>query len=241
MRVSLIVPAFNEEQLLAATLAEIRNAAAAFAAAGWAVELIVCDNNSTDQTAAIARAAGATVVFEPVNQIALARNTGAAAATGDWLVFIDADSHPSRELFADAAERVRSGRVLACGATLRMDRRNVAAAVTVCGWNAISRTFRLMAGSFICVEAAAFRSVGGFDQEMFAAEEIGLSQRLKRLARDTSRRVVILHRHPLTTSARKVKLYSLWEWLWLLVRVVFTGGRALRNPQATHLWYDGRR
>lgn len=141
MRVSIIVPAFNEEQLLAATLAEIRNAAGAFAEVGWTVELIV----------------------------------------------------------------------------------------------------RLMAGSFICVEAAAFRSVGGFDQEMFAAEEIGLSQRLKKLACGTPRRVVILHRHPLTTSARKVKLYSLWEWLWLLVRVFFTGGRALRNPQATHLWYDGRR
>ena len=69
--------------------------AAAFTARGWTTELIVCDNNSSDATPAIAAAAGARVVFEPVNQIGRARNAAAAAATGDWLVFVDADSHPT--------------------------------------------------------------------------------------------------------------------------------------------------
>ena len=54
----------------------------------------------------MAAATGATVVFEPVNQIARARNTGAAAATGDWLIFVDADSRPSAELFADVQEAI---------------------------------------------------------------------------------------------------------------------------------------
>ena len=106
VQISVIVPAFNEEKLLGASLAEIKTAAAAFTRLGWDFELIVCDNNSTDRTADIARAAGAKVVFEPVNQIARARNCGAAAATGDWLIFVDADSHPSAELFADVAEQI---------------------------------------------------------------------------------------------------------------------------------------
>src|ERR1035441_10072378 len=88
LKISIIVPAFNEERLLGESLAQIKSAAHAFAQHGWDFELIVCDNNSTDRTAEIARAAGATVVFEPVNQIARARNSGAAAATGDWLVFL---------------------------------------------------------------------------------------------------------------------------------------------------------
>ncbi|HEY8251721.1 MAG TPA: glycosyltransferase, partial [Burkholderiales bacterium] len=100
MKVSVVVPAFNEERLLAGSLTAIRAAARAFDDAGWACELIVCDNNSTDRTAEIAREAGARVVFEPVNQIARARNAGAARASGEWLVFVDADSYPSRELFA---------------------------------------------------------------------------------------------------------------------------------------------
>ena len=65
MRFSIIVPAFNEEGLLAATLESIKSAARAFdGAGGW--ELIVCDNNSTDRTAEVARGEGAQVVFEPV-------------------------------------------------------------------------------------------------------------------------------------------------------------------------------
>ena len=104
MKVSVVVPAFNEERLLAGSLAAIRDAMRAFDQDGGMSELIVCDNNSTDRTAEIARAAGATVVFEPVNQIARARNRGAAAASGDWLVFVDADSYPSKGLFEDARE-----------------------------------------------------------------------------------------------------------------------------------------
>jgi len=79
--ISVVVPAFNEERLLAATLDSIKAAAQAFdGSGGW--ELIVCDNNSTDRTAGIAHAAGARVVFEPHNQISRARNRGAAAAAG---------------------------------------------------------------------------------------------------------------------------------------------------------------
>ncbi|HEV2431491.1 MAG TPA: glycosyltransferase, partial [Burkholderiales bacterium] len=77
MKLSVVVPAFNEERLLAGSLAAIRDALHAFEGAGWSTELIVCDNNSTDRTAEIARNARAMVVFEPVNQIARARNAGA--------------------------------------------------------------------------------------------------------------------------------------------------------------------
>ena len=241
MRVSIIVPAFNEEQLLADSLAEIRKASAAFSLRGWTVELIVCDNNSTDHTAGIASAGGATVVFEPLNQIARARNTGAAAATGDWLLFVDADTHPSRELFGDVAEQILSGRTLAGGATIRMDGEMLAARLSSGLWNLTSRRLKLMAGSFIFVEATAFRSVGGFSHEWFAGEELELSRRLKKLARNTRRRVVILHRHPIKTSARKIHLYTPWELVRLLARVVISGGRSLRNRESTHLWYDGRR
>ena len=55
----------------------VQAAAETFVRRGWETEVVVCDNNSTDRTAEIARAAGARVVFEPFNQIARARNTGA--------------------------------------------------------------------------------------------------------------------------------------------------------------------
>ena len=78
MKISVIVPAFNEEKLLAQTLGHLKEAIRVFERLGCAAQLIVCDNNSTDQTSQIARDGGAEVVFEPINQIARARNTGAA-------------------------------------------------------------------------------------------------------------------------------------------------------------------
>src|SRR5580765_5142801 len=113
LKISVVIPAFNEEKLIGASLESVRKAMAAFGDAGWDSEVIVCDNNSTDRTAEIARAAGATVVFEPVNQISRARNCGAAHANGDWLVFVDADSSPGDGLFAEVAEEIQSGRCLA--------------------------------------------------------------------------------------------------------------------------------
>src|SRR5882724_6787627 len=108
VKISVVVPAFNEERLLPATLRSIHAAAAVFSARGWASELIVCDNNSTDRTGEIARAGGAEVVFEPVNQIGRARNRGAEAATGDWLLFVDADSQPGRELMSEVAAAIET-------------------------------------------------------------------------------------------------------------------------------------
>src|SRR5207302_2877835 len=116
-----IIPAFNEERLLGESLVQVNAALTAFVGRGWQTELIVCDNNSTDRTAEIARAAGAHVIFEPVNQISRARNRGASAATGDWLMFIDADSFPIARLFARALAEMRDPRCAGGGCLLRLD------------------------------------------------------------------------------------------------------------------------
>ena len=241
MTISVLVPAFNEAGGLGATLMSIRTALPAFAARGWTSELVVCDNNSTDDTAAIARAHGARVVFEPVNQISRARNAAAAAATGDWLVFVDADSHPSTALLAEVAEAIATGRCLAGGSTVVMDGGGRLGAAMVGAWNALSRVTRWAAGSFIFVDAAAFRAVGGFSEDLYASEEIDLFRKLKRAARRAGRRIVILHRHPLATSGRKLELYSAGEIAGFMLRTVFTGGRTLRRADRCPVWYDGRR
>lgn len=240
VKISIVVPAYNEERLLGGSLAQMKLAADAFTARGWEVELIVCDNNSTDRTSEIARAAGANVVFEPVNQIARARNRGAAAATGDWLVFVDADSHPSRELFADVAEQIQSGRCLAGGSTVKMDERLFLAVFFIWTWNWSSRMGRWLAGSFIFVDSTVFREIGGFSNQLFAAEELDLSKRLKQVARKAGRQIVILYSHPLVTSARKMRLYTAWDHLKLLAHVL-ANRRALTRRESCTLWYDGRR
>jgi hypothetical protein len=180
-------------------------------------------------------------VFEPINQISRARNAGAAAATGHWLIFVDADSHPSKELFGEVAAEIVRGRCLAGGTTLRMEHPRKGWQVVVPIWNGISRLFRYMAGSFIFCEADAFRRVGGFSTDLYAREEIDLSQRLKRLAREQGRSVVILHRHPMMSSARKIDLYGIRPHLRFLWQIVVHPRKAWRDPNICHLWYEGKR
>jgi glycosyltransferase involved in cell wall biosynthesis len=230
-----VVPAFNEERLLPATLAHL----AQVLPRGH--ELIVCDNNSTDRTAEIARAAGATVVFEPVNQISRARNRGAAAASGDWLLFVDADSLPSKDLVGDTLSEISSATCLAGGATVEFETRDLFVRFWLALWNAASRLMRWAAGSYIFVEAAAFREAGRFSEELYASEEIDLFRRLKRLARAQGRRIAILHRYPLHTSDRKARLYRWHEHLGFLLKTFLTGGRTLRRREDCAVWYDGRR
>jgi glycosyltransferase involved in cell wall biosynthesis len=241
VRVSVVVPAFNEERLLAGTLCRIREATKEFDPHGWSSEVIVCDNNSTDRTSEIALQAGARVVFEPLNQIARARNTGAAHANGEWLIFVDADCDPSPELFADVAQVIRQGRCLAGGSTVSLESNHAIFNLLTWLWNVLSRINKWAAGSFTFCDASAFRELGGFSQALYAAEEIDLFRRLKRLARGTDRTIVVLHRHPLRTSDRKARLYTSWELLTFIARTILSGGRTLRSAEACFAWYDGRR
>lgn len=239
MNLSIIIPAFNEEKFLPATMKAIHRALHVFEEAEWRWEIIVCDNNSKDRTAEVAKKHGATVVFELVNQIGRARNRGASAASGEWLLFIDGDSEPNAELFRATLDRMRDDSILAGGCIMEQDLDDrVLKLLTEC-WNRFSRTMRWMAGSYIFVRADAFRKVGGFDLKRYAGEEIVLSRSLKKLARKRRQSLVIIAEHRLKTSSRKIRLFSKREQLVFVLRAVIWPLRVIHRPQP--YWYDGRR
>jgi GT2 family glycosyltransferase len=156
-------------------------------------------------------------------------------------VFVDADSRPTPELFAEVAAQIESGRCLAGGCTVRMDERHFLGDRGTSLWNLVSRLTKWAAGSFIFCQAAAFRQIGGFDSELFASEELDLSKRLKKLARVSGKKMVILHRHPLLTSARKMRLYSRAELAAFIKKAILHPRQTVTNRDACSPWYDGRR
>jgi len=243
IKLSIIIPAYNEEEELPSCLESVQRVMATLCQEGeiegW--ELIVTDNNSTDRTSEIARAAGARVVFEPVNQIARARNAGAADASGDWFLFIDADSRLHLDSMRDMLRAIQFGGCGAGGCLIRMDGAPWWGRFCVGLWNAISRTMRWAAGSFVFCRADAYRDVGGFDEQFFAAEELYFSEALKRWCRDRRLRFRILRRQPHASSARKFHLYSVSEILQHLWRTVSAFGRTVRDRTALDFFYDGRR
>ncbi len=224
-------------------LASIREAAAVFTEKDWGWEIIVCDNNSTDRTSQIAQDVGARVVFEAQNQISRARNRGASMATGDWLLFVDADSAVSRGLMEELRQALDSNRFIGGGACLvfkggsRLMFKGMLAF-----WNFISRRFQWAAGSFIFCRRDVFETLEGFSLQRFAGEELELSRRMKRAARREGKSLVILPKHPLETSARKLELYSIFEILSIILKVLCCTPWMTRSRGAcSSFWYDGKK
>jgi glycosyltransferase involved in cell wall biosynthesis len=102
-----VVP-HDEEALIGDTLRTLRASADA---AGEPYEIIVVNDASTDRTAAIAAAAGARVVDVNVRQIGAARNAGAKVASGDTLVFVDADTWVPPETVRAVIDARRAGAI----------------------------------------------------------------------------------------------------------------------------------
>lgn len=239
--ISIIIPAFNEERLIEHCLQSISASLAANDKPGFTSETIVVDNNSTDNTANLARQAGAKVVFEPVNQIGRARNAGAAAATGGWLLFVDADSILNPGLLADILRLIEDGKSVGCGSTIKMEGLPWWANWILKLWTGTSILFRWAAGALVVCRSDAFREVGGFNQELYAADEITLSQQLKKWGRQRGLRFAILTKHPLESSSRKMTLYSRQEITRQILRVMLHPRRSLQDRKQLSIWYDGRR
>lgn len=243
MKLSVIIPAFNEETELPICLQHVQDAFQTIVRdqPGFSWELIVADNNSTDHTPDIAKEAGARVVFEPINQIAKARNAGASIATGDWYLFIDADSRLHVDSIRDLLLAINSGTCGGGGCLVRMDDAPRWGRFGIMIWNTLSRFMKWAAGSFVFCQADGFREIGGFDEQYYAAEELYFSAALKKWCRSESLKFTVLRKQPHASSSRKFRIYSNTEILKLFTSVFFTYGKTVRNRSALDFFYDGRR
>jgi glycosyltransferase involved in cell wall biosynthesis len=230
--VSFVVPAHDEERLIGGTLDAIIAAASTI---GQPYEIIVVDDASTDATAAIARARNARVISVNLRHIAAVRNAGARSATGRSVFFVDADTVINPPVIAAALRELERGAV-GGGAIVRWDGdiprwARVLAKVTL----AAMRAARLAAGCFVFCTRQAFDAVGGFDERVYASEEILFSRALKHHGR-----FVILS-ESVMTSGRKFRTYSTRE-LWLMLRGLgWRPWRALQERDRLALWYGARR
>ena len=231
---SIIVPAYNEETLLESTLIQLKAAMATISLKG---EIVVVDNNSSDRTAEIAENQGATVVFEPINQISRARNTGAKHAKGNFFIFVDADTFVPPELLQNAINNLMSDECCGGGATMTTDTKVPLAVKSILGiWNLVSRTFRLAAGCFVYARRDDFESCGGFSENLYATEEVWFSMALKRKAKKYKRKFRIINKPKVITSARKLDMFSN-SYQLLLVLVLFLFPFLMRYKWACGYWY----
>jgi GT2 family glycosyltransferase len=145
-------------------------------------EIIVADNGSTDDSAAVAMAAGATVLSIPNQPVAIVRNRAAAIATGDVLAFIDADHALASGWLTAAADALSGDDVVAAGAAYDTPSdgtwvqraydafRDHQPGQSDAGW---------LASGNLAVKRELFLGVGGFDESLETCEDVDLCKRLQ--------------------------------------------------------------
>jgi glycosyltransferase involved in cell wall biosynthesis len=175
-RLSVIVPARNEAALLGQTLEAILIAARPVRRVP-VVEVIVVDNDSSDATARVARRygrRGVRLVHSRQRGAASARNAGAAAARGDILCFVDADTlippNGLRRVYEHAVERRCAAGFFALAARERdLCARGWWAFWTLVRALPLARA-KAMSGFMFCTRAA-FERFGPFDERLAIGEE----------------------------------------------------------------------
>lgn len=188
--ISFIIPTLNEAKTIDRTLTCLKEFSGDH-------EIIVSDGNSNDGTIELSRAlADEVVVYDrPERQtIAMARNLGAAAAKGDYLVFVDADVViPEIDEFFRTAHREFDGRPDLVGITVKY---RVFPELATLGdryvFTMLGLQFLLQnnvfgvgasGGEFQMIDAEAFKRVGGFNERLAAAEDMDLFRRLSKAGR----------------------------------------------------------
>ncbi|MFL5244972.1 MAG: glycosyltransferase [Gemmataceae bacterium] len=231
VRVSFIIPAHNEEALIGRTLAALEESASAL---GESYEIIVANDSSTDNTAAIALEYKAQIITLDRRQIAATRNAGARAAKGELFIFVDADTVVTARAVRAALRAMRGGSV-GGGCCVRIDGPLPTYAIILerLLW-AVSPAIGLVGGCFLFCTRQAYLKAGGFNEDWYAAEEVAFSGELKRQGR------FIVLREFVTTSGRKLRAHTALDMLRLGVRLVLGGQRPLRQRDGLEYWYGSR-
>jgi glycosyltransferase involved in cell wall biosynthesis len=231
---SVIIPAYNEEELLPDTLKALKTSMTFVTMNG---EVIVVDNNSTDNTAEIARKFEARVIFEKINQISRARNAGAKNAEGQYFIFLDADTLISPDLLQTALQNLKNKQCSGGGSTFLPDKKIkpfYQRGMDI--WNWFSVRSEIAAGSFIYCLRNGFEAIGGFSEKVYASEELWFSINYKRWGRKRGLGFKIIDTAPVITSTRKIDWYSSPQIILMLFLFVLCPF-IVRSRTLCSLWY----
>lgn len=228
---SVIVPAFNEEQYILRTLDGLAASARVVERSGVGVEVIVVDDRSTDGTAALAQGLVDRVVRGPGVTIGAARNAGARVARGRTLVFVDADTWVEPEVLpaiqaAAAGDGVVAGSIRATYTSSRLSVR-----LLLRFWDWYAPRHDITQGVCQFFDREVFEAVGGYRPDLRMAEDTELYHRVQRhCGAGTVRRITDAAVHP---SMRRYDQVSAWR-LWWQMNPITT--RWLRRSE--RLWRD---
>ncbi len=212
---SVIIPAFNEERFLPETLGHLRRSTEHLGLVlGRDVEIIVVDNASSDRTAEIALASGAKVIPVPEHNIARVRNAGASAASGDLLVFLDADTLIPEGVLSRIVRVMEEPTCL--GGAVDTDYRPARPLIRAYlrSWRLIGLWLGMAQGALQFCRRDAFFALKGYDESIYLGEDVDFYWRLGKFAKTRGQYVRFLKDVRVVPSCRR---FDQWPTLRILI------------------------
>mgnify|MGYP001386917772 CR=1 FL=1 len=171
---SIVIPTLNEQEYLPDLLTDLSKQTFAN------FEVIVCDGYSEDQTKtralSFSKKLKIRVIQSKIRNVAVQRNKGAQAATGEWIIFNDADNRLPKNFLADTAKMIakKSSEVFTCWTVCHSD--DPLAHVIITYLNMSSDVTRILGsgaalGALIGIRRQIFRSSPGFNPTVGYAED----------------------------------------------------------------------
>jgi len=234
MKVSVVIPAYNEEQCLPDTLDRISKA---LAAAACPSEIIVVDNDSQDKTKQIAEAFGAKIFLEKEHKISRVRNTGAENSTGDILIFIDADTLVPDTLFQKITAAFEDEKCF--GGAVAVEYEGFQRSwmkYYLAGWKFCGTVFNMAQGAAQFCRKSVFEKLEGYDETIFMGEDVEFYWRLSKFAKRNQGYLHFIEHTKVITSARRFDKMGLWKTL-LLTQPIFIL-LTWRNKYFWRDWYE---
>ncbi len=222
MRLSVIIPTLNEEAVIGSALESVRRAAPGS-------EVVVTDGGSRDRTRAIAeQAPGVRTIAAPRGR-GSQMNAGAAAATGDVLLFLHADTHLPTEAGRLVGRALSDPEVVGGSFFLGFD-----SAHPLLRLSSIASRLNVRWATYgdqaFFFRREAFERVGGFpSQPLF--EDVAIQARIRRLGR------CVKIQRPVTSSARRFLRVGIWRQQ-LLNAALVVAYHLGTSPERLATWYE---
>jgi glycosyltransferase involved in cell wall biosynthesis len=218
MKVSVIIPAYDEEQYLPETLERIRKA---LYFVGHPSEIIVVDNDSRDGTKVVAEGFGAKVIPEKEHNISKVRNIGAENSVGDVMIFIDADTLVPDTLFLKITAAMEDEKCFGGAVAVEYgDFKRKWMRFYLMGWKFWGNVFHMKQGAAQFCRKSVFEKIKGYDQTIFMGEDVEFYWRLSDFAKRNKGYLHFIHHPKVITSTRRFDRVGIWK-IFLFTHPIF--------------------
>ena len=239
MRYSVVIPTYNEEHYVVRCLQSVRDQQYDRAQ----FEIIVSDAESTDSTQAVAQPLCDKIVSTPRRGIAVGRNLGAAQASGEFLVFVDADVVLEQQFLSSIDRSFRDEAVVAVSGLARPSDGRLFQRFVYRTTYVLVRVFQsvgvsLFPGICVAFRAQEFRTVRGFREDFGIVEDLDLSRRMSTLGTCVVNPGAIAY-----VSTRRLERHAVSTVLFHIyndLKYLLTGKAAKEYPkrEELHSWQD---